>query len=59
MIFILIYSLYKDGSLNCSKHSQKKKKPKKKTPPKNSGYEDFAGPEPNGQFDWLWNVSKF
>lgn len=52
MIFILIYSLYKDGSLNCSKHSQKKnQKTKKKTPPKNSGYEDFAGPEPNGQFD--------
>lgn len=50
MIFILIYSLYKDGSLNCSKHSQKKQN-KKKTPPKNSGYEDFAGPEPNGQFD--------
>lgn len=49
MIFILIYSLYKDGSLNCSKHSQKKNQ--KKTPPKNSGYEDFAGPEPNGQFD--------
>lgn len=51
MIFILIYSLYKDGSLNCSKHSQKKPKNKKKNPPKNSGYEDFAGPEPNGQFD--------
>lgn len=50
MIFILIYSLYKDGSLNCSKHSQKKN-PQKKKPPKNSGYEDFAGPEPNGQFD--------
>lgn len=50
MIFILIYSLYKDGSLNCSKHSQKKKT-QKKNPPKNSGYEDFAGPEPNGQFD--------
>lgn len=49
MIFILIYSLYKDGSLNCSKHSQKKNQ--KKNPPKNSGYEDFAGPEPNGQFD--------
>lgn len=50
MIFILIYSLYKDDSLNCSKHSQKKQK-QKKNPPKNSGYEDFAGPEPNGQFD--------
>lgn len=29
MIFILIYSLYKDGSLNCSKHSPKKKNQKK------------------------------
>lgn len=32
MIFILIYSLYKDGSLNCSKHSQKKTKKQKKKP---------------------------